>query len=236
MATATFASTLSPALAAMHIAGQRYPAGFERAGGARLPLKLRRESVAECEEKTHGITDRAKRLAIVSKIVRGKWEEAAPAGMDLTNFSFGAPSVQMYEDPDVRERTRRMLAWVPTTFEFAGCLDDEQAQVWRLSFSIEEHTHAEIAARIGKSQGAISKMIDKAATRLNGRYRELRAADRLPLAIVAWVKTYVGDDSGEADLYRVVELLRQRDRARERGRPPVSTGCKEMDALNIRAN
>lgn len=218
------------------VTAQGYPDGFVRAGGARLPVKLRREAIAECEEKTYGVTDLASKRAIVEKIVQRKWDEVAPAGADHTNFTFGAPSVPMYEDPDARERARKMLAWIPTTLEFADCLDDDQVEAWRLSFSPEESTQAEIAARIGKSQGTISKTLDKAALRLNGRYRELRAADRLPLAIVAWVKTYVGDDSGEADLYRAVELLRQRDRARERGRPPVSTGCKEMDALRIRAN
>ena len=221
---------------AVGFAGYGYPDGFVRAGGARLPLKLRREAQEECIEKTRGIEDAASRWGIIGKIVRKAWDRLVVAGSDVTNFCFDAPSVPVYQDPDARVRARRMLAWVPTTPEFVGCLDQEQAQVWEMSFSTEGHTQVEIAARIGRGQSAVSKILNKAARRLNARYLELREAGQLPLAISAWLKTYVGDDSGEAGLYRVVELLRQRDRARERGRPPVSTGCEQLDGLSIRGN
>jgi sigma-70-like protein len=213
-----------------------YPEGFARAGGADLPLKLRSEALEECIEETRGVEDRARKWAITCRIVRKKWEAVAPAGTDVTNFSFGAASVPAYQDPNAGDRARRMLAWVPTTTEFVGCLDPEQAQVWEMSFSPEDHTQKEIAERLGKSQGTVSKILDKAVRRLNEKYRALREADQLPFAIAAWVKAYVGDDSSAADLYSVVELLRQRALARERMRPPVSTGCKSMDSLSIRGD
>jgi Sigma-70, region 4 len=214
-----------------------YPPGFARARGADLPLKLRCEALKECIEETRGVEDLARKVAINSRIVRKKWEAVIPRGTDVTNFTFGAPSVPMYEDPDAGNRARKMLDWVPETPEFTGCLDEMQAQVWHLSFSRENHTQIEIAERLGKSQGTVSKILDRAARRLNEKYRQLLEADQLPFAIAAWVKAYVGDDSGAADLYRVVTtLLRQRALARERTRPPVSTGCKSMDALRIRRN
>lgn len=212
-----------------------YPVGFERSGGARLPRQQRREALEEIERETKGV-EPTRAVAIVQRIVLKKWREVVPAPADATNFTFGLPSVTPFHDPEAQSRARRMLVWVPTCPQFAGVLDSEEATVWALSFSGVGITQVAIAERIGKGQSLVSKMRNRSVRKLNERYRELRDRNEIPIEIRAWIKTYVGDDSVEADLYRVVELLRRRDRALTKGLEgeDASTGCEDLDKLSIR--
>ena len=219
-------------MASAALAANKYPDGFARAGGATLPLKQRREALEEYAKQTEGIQDAARKWAIVGRIVRKKWKEVAPAETDVTNFSFG-PSAPTYEDPNAGAQASAWLKWLLTTPDFAGCLDEEEMQVWSLTFA--DHTQSEVAAIVSKTQGSVSKIIQRAVRKLNARFLELRDTDRLPLPITAWLKAHA-EDSGQAGLYQIVDFIRQRDRESDRGRPIGDMGCRDMDELRIRRN
>jgi hypothetical protein len=205
-----------------------YPAGFARAGGARLPLQQRSEAIEEIEGETKGV-GAVQAHIIVQRVVK-KYERISAA--DATQLSYGRTTVPTYEDPDARSRARRMLLYVAAAPGFDGCLDEDEMKVWVLSFTGDD-TQTVIAERMGKSRSTVSKLLHRGVRKLNARYLELRAADRLPLAIVAWVKDTAGSVQNPS-FKDAVRVLQRRDRSRKTGGEDSSTGCNDMDGLAIR--
>jgi hypothetical protein len=219
-----------------------YPTGFERAGGARLPLEQRKAALLQIEEATCG-ADPPSAFVTIQKIVREKWNEVAPQPSDVTQLSYGAGPIA-YQDSDVHEKARQMLLWIPTTPQFAGVLDAIEATTWSMTFS-GDATQTTIAAATGKkSQGAVSKTIDRSVRKLNARYRELRERDELPFEIAVWVRQIADDDARryDPDLADAIARLRKRDwtlQARKRDVGPIAaehakTGDRALDELSIR--
>jgi hypothetical protein len=219
-----------------------YPAGFERAGGVRLPLEQREAALRQIEETTRG-ADPANAFVTIQKIVREKWDELAPQPGDVTQLSYGTGPIA-YQDPDMQEKARQMLLWIPTTPQFAGVFDAIEATTWSMTFS-GDATQTTIAAATGKkSQGAVSKALNRSVWKLNARYRELRERDELPLEIAVWVRQIAEDDTRrhDPDLADATARLRKRDwmlQARKRDVGPIAaehakTGDRALDELSIR--
>lgn len=212
------------------------PPGFVRAGGKRLPLKHREAACREISDATKGTSDRVQVEITTQRIVR-KYERISRE--DRTDLYYGPTTVPVYEDPDAAGKARRMLIFIASAPEFDGCLTKEEFQVWTWSFT-EQVDQTVIAERLDKTQGAVSKIVRRAAQKLNSRYLELHAADRLPLQIAAWITEMAPAIVSEPDLMdalrliQAVDFLRRRDRARGKLGEKVYSGCAELDRLRIR--
>lgn len=209
-----------------------HPPGFDRAGGSKLPLKERREAIAEIAEKTQG-ADLVETVRISSRVVRQKWDMLAKQPGDITNFSFGPPSVTPYRgDPAAHRELLSLLARLPDIPSFAAVLDAEEATVWKMSFG-DGKTQMEIGSVIDKSQGEVSKTLAGAVEKVNAQYHELKKEDALPIEIEVWVQQ-IEPSRVNPDLAAALAALRERDRAFQKGEV-ITTGCEELDDLAIRS-
>jgi len=208
------------------------PPGFVRAGGKRLPLKHREAACREISDATQGVSDRVQVQVTTQRIVR-KYERISRE--DRTDLHYGPTTIPVYQDPDAASKARRMLIFIASAPEFDGCLTEEEYRVWTWSFT-EQVDQTVIAGRLDKTQGAVSKIVKRAAQKLNTRYLELRAADGLPLQIAAMAPAIVSEpDLMDALRFvHAIDFLRRRERARRTRGKNINSGCLELDRLPIR--
>lgn len=210
-----------------------YPPGFARAGGVQLPLKERREALREIAEQTQN-RDTTQVIVIVTRIVREKWDSVARQPSDITQLSYGRSIVPTFHDPELHQKALGLLVRIPTIPCFASVLDSEEAGVWGLWFAGDQ-TQAEIGVAIGKEQGTVSKIVDRAVRKVNARYRELRDQDGLPIEIAAWLQQ-IAPSQHNPDLAAAIVVLQKRDQALRAGRlKDADTGCNDLNKLTLRA-
>lgn len=213
-------------------ASTSYPAGFTRAGGLKLPLNERREALLEIAKQTQN-ADITQTIVIVTRIVREKWGGVAKQPGDMTQLTYGPPSVAQFRDPDAHQKALDTLANIPAIPCFATVLDAEEARTWAMLFR-DCKTQAEIGEAIGVGQCAVSRIMDRAVNKMGTRFRELRDRDELPIEILAWLQENAPPDEN-LEFAAAVAALLKRDKALRKGDlKNADTGCNDLNALSFR--